>query len=136
MNTATLTEIKVQKENKVSELIKDCSMFFAFSNEQFTENKTPLAEGEKYVSLGAGAYMPKGKVDAYLNGIKAIDKWYKGVIKASKVRRENIIYELANHEAWYTNDIEDTLSALGSDYTASEVMEVFRSERKRQELQY
>jgi len=45
--TKTLHEIKAEKETKVSELIKKCLMFFAFSNEQFAENKTPLQEGEE-----------------------------------------------------------------------------------------
>ena len=72
-----LNEIKSEKETKVSELIKNCLMFFAFSNEQFEQNKTPLQEGEKYVHLFAGAYMPKGQVDNYLNGMEAINKWYK-----------------------------------------------------------
>lgn len=130
--TQNLSDLKERKENKVSELIKDCSMFFAFSTEQFHENKTPLQEGEKYVSLGAGTYMPKGKVDTYLNGIKAINKWYKAAVKDNKLRKENIIYELNNHEAFYTYDIESTLDALGSDYTEQEVRQVFNAERNNQ----
>lgn len=131
----TLHELKSEKESKVSALITDCSMFFAFSNEQFAENKTPLQEGEKYVSLGAGAYMPKSKVTVYLDGIKAINKWYKLAVKDNKVRRENIVYELNNHEAFYTFDIESTLNALGEDYTKTEVMQVFNVERNKQILQ-
>lgn len=124
----SLGEIKQEREDKVTDLIKECSMFFAFSNEQFATNKTPLAEGDKYVHLGAGAYMPKSKVDSYISGTEAIDKWYRAAVKDNKLRRQNIIYELGNHEAWYTNDIEDTLEALGSDYTAAEVREVFNTE--------
>jgi hypothetical protein len=136
MTTTNLTVLKAQKEAKVSQLITDCSMFFAFSNEQFHANKTPLQEGEKYVSLGAGAYMPKGKVDAYLDGIKAINKWYKSAVKDNKLRKENIIYELNNQEAFYTYDIESTLDALGSDYTEQEVKSVFNAERDNQIVKY
>lgn len=136
MQTNNLAAIKEQKEAKVSQLITDCSMFFAFSNEQFHKNKTPLQEGEKYVSLGAGAYMPKGKVDTYLNGIKAINKWYKAAVKDNKLRKENIIYELNNHEAFYTYELEDTLAALGSDYTEQEVRQVFNAERDNQIVKY
>lgn len=131
-----LSQIKKQKEDKVSELINTCSMFFAFSNAQFTENKTPLQEGENYVHLGAGAYMPKGKVDAYLYGIKAINKWYKLAIKENKLRKDNIVYELNNQEAFYTGEIETTVDALGDDYNESEVREVFKSERNNQDLQF
>jgi outer membrane phospholipase A len=127
-----LHEIKQQKEDKVSALIKEAGMFFAFSNQQFDENKTPKAEGEKYVHLFAGAYLPKSKLNVYLDGMDAINKWFKEAIKDSKLRREHIIYELSNHEAWYTGDIEDTLAALGSDYTAKEVWKVFNEEKETQ----
>lgn len=131
-----LQELKKEKENKVSELIKETGMFFAFSNEQFNENKTPLQNGEKYVSLGAGCYLPKSKVESYLNGSKEIDKWFKYEVKQNKLRKEHIIYELSNHEAWYTMDITDTLRALGKDFTEDEVKKVFWSEYKNQSVEY
>ena len=133
----TLNEIKAQKEVKVSELIKTCLMFFAFSNEQFTANKTPLQDGEKYVHLFAGAYMPKGQVDNYLNGMELINKWYKKEINTSKkMREDNILYELNNHEAYYTGDIEDTLSSLGKDYTRKEVWKVYQKNQAEQMEKY
>ena len=109
-------------------------MFFAFSTEQFHENKTPLKEGEKYVSIGMGGYMPKGNVQQYLDGSKTIEKWYKAEIKACKgARRANIAYELNNHEAYYTGDISDTLRSLGRDYTRAEVLKVYIEESKKED---
>lgn len=131
----TLATIKAEKQRKVDQLLTDCLIFFAFSNEQFTANKTQLQPGEKYVSLGAGGYMPKGQVDNYLNGMKAINKWFKKAIKESKTRKEHIAYELNNYEAFYTGDIEDTLTALGNDYTAAEVWAVYHEVAEKQ-LQY
>jgi hypothetical protein len=120
----TIHEIKKEKQRKYDQLLTDCKVFFAFSDEQFHKNKTPLAEGDKYVAIGAGGYMPKSMRQALTDGMKAIEKEYKAVIKGNK-RKENILYELRNHEAFYTNDIEDTLEALGSDYSHDEVMAVF-----------
>jgi uncharacterized membrane protein len=129
----TIHEIKQEKQDRVSLLIKECGVFFAFSEKQFYENKTPLSEGEKYVSMGAGGYIPKSNVEAYKTGINDIDKWYKAITKQTKqMRRENIAYELANHEAYYTCDISDTLEALGSEYTAKEVWKVYHEERVKQ----
>jgi hypothetical protein len=129
----TIHEIKQEKQDKFSQLITECGVFFAFSEKQFYENKTPLSEGEKYVSMGAGGYIPKGKVEAWKAGLKDIDKWYKVTMKQTKgLRRENIAYELANHEAYYTCDISDTLEALGSEYTAKEVWKVYHEERVKQ----
>jgi hypothetical protein len=125
-----IKEIKKQRQVKFDKLLTDCKVFFAFSNEQFAKNKTPLQEGEKYISIGAGGYMPKSMVDAFNEGSKQIEKEYKEAIKAHKQRKENILYELNNHEAFYTNDIEETLEALGSDYIRSEVMEVYNKEKE------
>jgi len=122
----SIAEIKIEKEVKVSQLITSCLMFFAFNDKQWEENKTPLQEGEKYVSIGAGAYLPKGKVQSYSDGIDELNKWYKSEVKANKQRKANIAYELANHEAYYTGSIEDTVDALGSDYTEAEVREVYK----------
>lgn len=129
-----LQQLKAEKATKIDELITASSMFFAFSNEQFKENRTPLQDGENYVSLGAGAYIPKSKVNVYLDGIKSIDKWFKAELKSNKQRRENIVYELNNHEAFYTCEIEDTVSVLGNDYTTDEVQKVFNEELRKHEL--
>ena len=114
--------------------IKDVSMFFAFSTSQFEENKTQLQEGEKYVSLGAGAYIPKNQVENYLSGFETIDKWYKMELKKNKLRRQHIAFELANYESYYSNDIEDAMEALGNEYSRQEVLTVFIAERKKQIL--
>lgn len=122
-----LSEIKEEKQLKIDTLIKECNMFFAFSNEQFLKNKTPLKEGEKYVSIGAGAYMPKGNLDNYIKGIEEINKAFKAELKKSKqLRYDHIKYELSNHEAYYTRDISDTMEALGEGYTEKEVWKVFK----------
>lgn len=121
----TIPEIKKEQATKLSELFKECGVFFAFSNEQFAENKTPLQEGEKYASIGAGGYLPKSKSPTFINGMAQLNKWYKAEIKANKGREAHILYELNNHEAFYTHDIEDTLECLGTGYSREEVMKVF-----------
>ena len=131
-----IAEIKAEKEKRWNDLITESSIFFAFSDKQFHENKTPLQEGEKYVSIGAGGYIPKSKLKQFEDGIKSINKWYKAAIKENKQRKQNIAYELHNHEAFYTNDLTSTLEALGEDYTKEEVLSVFRSELKTNEFKY
>ena len=127
-----INDIKAEKEKKVNQLVTDCLMFFAFSNEQFQENKTPKEEGEKYVHIGGGGYLPKSQLNNWINGIDQINAWFKEQTKNQKLRRAHIAYELANHEAFYTCDISDTLSVLGSEYTEEEVLSVYHAERKKQ----
>jgi len=128
----TIQEIKKEHSTKLDELLKECQIFWAFSDAQFAENKVQLAEGDKYVSIGAGGYMPKSLVDRYIDGSKALKKWYSAAVKENKgARRANIAYELANHEAYYTGSIADTLAALGSGYTAKEVWKVYYEENQK-----
>lgn len=128
----TISELKQQREDKQSELFKECGLFFAFSPSQFQENKTPLQESEKYLSIGGGGYLPKNNFDKFDKGMDLIQAWFKSQVKNNKARRQYIAYELANHEAYYTGCITDTLEALGEEYTREEVKQVYREELKLQ----
>lgn len=122
-----LAEIKKEKQQASNALLTACGVFFAFSNEQFEANKTPLSEGDKYVSIGAGGYMAKSKAQQLKDGLALIHKNFKKSTIDKKIRAEHIADELANHEAYYTGDITETVEALGSDYTEAEVMEIYKS---------
>ena len=99
-----LQDLKKTQENANSQLFKECGLFFAFSNQQFEENKTPLKEGEKYVSIGAGGYVPKSNLDRLLDGMEANRKAYEKGVKAQNLRLKEIAYEFGNHECFYTGD--------------------------------
>jgi len=136
----TYQEIKDKKQKDYNDLFTNCGVFWAFSNEQFKEGyekvKPTMAKDEKLVAIGAGGYMPKHNVEALMAGTKAIDETFKKQIKDAKARETHILYELNNHEAYYTGTIDATLDALGEDYTAEEVQAVFkkfRAEKYRQE---
>lgn len=119
-------EILQTKQKMVDDLLTDSAVFFAFSNEQFTTNKTPLKEGEKYVAIGHGGYIPKNNLDTFLDGMENINKWYKNQVKKNKEERRNlIIYQLGNYECFYTGDISDALEALGDTFTRKEVIKVY-----------
>jgi len=117
-------EIRQESEVKLNSLLKKCGVFFAFSNEQFQENKTPLQEGDKYVGIGHGGYIPKGKVKEYIEGMDEIETWEKREIKKVKdAKREHIAYELSSHECYYTGDISDALAVLP--YPKKDVLKVY-----------
>jgi hypothetical protein len=111
-----LQALKAEKQKKVDLLITNCGMFFAFSNQQFTENKTPLKDGKKF------------SIPVWENGIDEIEKWFKSEIKESNLREELIKNELNNYECFYTGDIEDALQSLGNDYTLEEVYDVYKKQ--------
>jgi hypothetical protein len=125
----TLGQIKKQQEEKLSQLFKDNGVFFAFSDEQFAENKTPLEPGDTYSSFYAGGYLPKKNFKQAEKGLNDIMNWKEQAIQDNGLREQHICYELSNHEAFYTYEIEDTLDALGGDYTREEVWEVFNKNK-------
>lgn len=97
-------EIKEQHQQKVDALLKECRVFFAFSNKQFEESKTPLEEGEKYLRLPGGGFIPQNSADKFRKGLKELERWKTETIKKHKQEESEIIYELYNHECFYTND--------------------------------
>jgi hypothetical protein len=127
-----LHEIKKLHQEKMSQLMDECRVFWAFSTEQYQKNKTPLEEGEKYVRMDGGGFIPRNSVTKFTQGMKDLETWYKNTIKESKLRRQNIIYELGNHECWYTGDWTEAMGALGPDYTEEEVKKVFNEEYDKQ----
>lgn len=124
-------EIRKTKQEKVNQLLTECGVFWAFSNQQFEENKTPLQEGEKYVSIGDGGYMPKGNVEKLRAGFRQINKEERQRMKATPgARIEAIKHELNNYECYYTGDITEALNALGKGYTRAEVLKVYNEVRE------
>ena len=122
--------VKNQEQEKYTKLMDDCGVFWAFSNEQFAEGKkkSPVAEGEKYASIGAGGYMPSKNVSKFTEGMKDIAAWAK---KAKKDATEVILYELNNYECFYTGGIEDVLPRLHDlGYTTEEVKKVYHANRE------
>jgi hypothetical protein len=121
-------EIKKKRQDDHDKLFSDLKVFWAFSDSQFKEGlaKTKLQEGEKLVSIGAGGFILKQNAQALIDGMKAIEDTFKAQIKEAKARTEHILYELNNHEAFYTGTIESTLEALGEDYTSEEVEAIYK----------
>lgn len=129
-------EIKDKKQKDLNDLFTVCGVFWAFSNDQFKKGLDQLIKNkqlepkDKITSIGAGGFIPSKNVDALIKGQKKIDQAFKKAIKDAKARQEHIIYELNNHEAFYTGEIEDTLDALGSDYTYNEVKNTYKEYKK------
>lgn len=126
----TIHELKNQRQQKQSEIFQKYGVFFAFSDQQFEENKTPLEEGDKYARLFGGGFCPKSKVDAMLKDLQDLSAWFQDQINTAGLRDAHILYELNNHEAFYTGEIEDTMDALGKAYTMEEVLKVYKDNRE------
>ena len=123
-------KVKKIEQSKYDKLIKDCGLFWAFSNEQFDEGKkkNPVARGERYTSIGSGGYLPSKNVDKWIKGMQEIEKWAK---QAKKDATEVIMYELNNYECFYTGDITDAMPRLEDlGYTVEEVKKVYHANKQ------
>lgn len=110
--------------------VEDVKMFFAFSNEQFNKNKTPLKEGEKYASIGAGAYMPASNLPLYKDCMIEIDNWYKSQVKSNNLRKKEIEYQLNNYECYYSGEIDDVINAM-PECSIEEIREVYQKTKRK-----
>ena len=128
----TYAELKRTRQAKHDELFEAVGLFWAFSSDQFNEGreKHPLAEGMKYLAIGAGGYIPGQHKQAYIDGMDAIYAWEKQAkaeLKESRAESDNaILHELNNYEAFYSGEIEDTYEALGGAYTRAEIRKVYK----------
>lgn len=57
------------KQDKVNKLLEDCGVIWAFSNAQFDKNKK---DGQKYVSIGAGGFVPVENHKKFLTELNTI----------------------------------------------------------------
>ena len=119
----TIQELKQQQSEKMTEILKGNNIFFAFSDKQFEENKTPLKKGEKYARLLGGGFIPSSNIEGYKKQSEVLQTWFLNSVKENNLIESHILYELNNHEAFYTYDIEQAFNSLP--YSKDEVQKVF-----------
>jgi hypothetical protein len=111
-------------EEQQTKVFSDTGSFFAFSDSQFEKQKQ---ENVIYVAVGAGLICPKEHAE---DVVARLDSIYTTAIAQDLAEngKDGVIErELANHEAYYTGDIEDTVYAL-EDYgiTNTEILAVYK----------
>jgi len=127
----TYQEYKKQVQAKYDELFKECHIFWAFGDKQWEEGKAkhPVIEGHKYVSIGSGGYFPGQYKQQYIEMMDAIKAWEKQAKKEMRETREetekSILYELNNHEAFYTGDYSEVVALFEGVYTAKQIKQVY-----------
>jgi len=116
-------KINKEAEDKLTKLFEQFGAFFAFSNEQFDKQKK---EGVKYVNFGAGLLLPKDNIDEFNREFNKVTSWKIDELK--KIDPEIMIeYELSNHDAYYTGEIEDAFEALKQyGFTRQQVRAVYK----------
>lgn len=128
----TYHELKATRQLKYDELFKAVDLFWAFGESQWNEGKKahPVDEGFKYVSIGMGGYFPGQNKQTYIKGMDAINAWEKQENAELKKNRDEIekaiLYELNNHEAFYSGEIDDVIDLFKGVYTTEQIRKVYR----------
>jgi hypothetical protein len=110
-------------EDSQTALFKEMGVFFAFSNQQFDEQKK---ENVKYISMGAGTICPQENVKEFIKKHSDIVK--NGIAQDIKENGIEAIIkrELGNYECFYTGDITDCVDALKDyDIKKETILQVF-----------
>ena len=113
-------------------------VFWAFSNEQLEEGKAKIGikENSELTSMGAGGFMPKANVAKFIADMEAEDKRYKQAMKdAKEAKDEAILYELNNHEAYYTGRIDEVVEKFTGIYSKKEIFKVYIKYRNKHQCQ-
>jgi hypothetical protein len=118
-------------QEKQTKLFDEIGAFFAFSKEQFDEQKK---EGVVYIGLRMGLLCPKGKVKKLFDGIDMISEQGRAEDLAENGRENVIKRELENYECYYVCDPSEAIEALEPyGITKSEVVQVYRNNRQNYE---
>lgn len=115
-------------QEKQTQLFKTTGAFFAFSMDQFNEQKV---ENTKYVDLGTGMVVPKENVDLLIKGLEKVQAEAMAADLLENTREGVIVRELSNHECFYTGELDYCISQL-EEYgiTEDEVMRAYFKERQ------
>lgn len=131
-----MTTINTFLTEATNKHINDCNVFFAFGDSQFKEGIQKLKEsgilldGEKVTSIGAGGFIPSKNVQKYIQGHKDIQKEYKQMKKDEKALNDYILYELHNHEVFYTGNINEFCFTYMSDVPKEKIISIYKSHTK------
>lgn len=117
INTKKIETYQELKKRHHDELNEFQGMFFAFSNEQFSEGMIKIGlnadDTKAIVSIGMGGYLRKDRKEAFQAMFQRHNEEKKERKKEEKYLFDSLVYELRNHEYCVTYDPTDALDALG-----------------------
>ena len=122
-------EIKEQGQQKIDETLKKYGVFFAFSNKQFQESKTPLQEGDQYCKIMGGGFVALSKRKQLFEELEELTKWEAKIIEENNLQEAHILYELYNHECFYMCDPSGSFDSLPM-YSKAQIYAVYRKNRE------
>ena len=111
-----MTYAELRKKHKAE--IDAFPLAAAFNDKQFGEalQKLGVSSARELVHIGGGILIRKADRTMFYEMLERHERELKEALKDDRILYEALGYEMANHEYCVTEDIEDTLDALGIDY--------------------
>lgn len=122
--------IKEKHEKLYNSIMSENKVFWAFSKEQLEEGKKKIGikDNKDLTSIGMGGFMPKTNADKMFKALSAEDKRYKKELREAKeAKKQAILYELKNHECFYTGDISDVVDKFKGIFTKKDIQKVYKT---------
>lgn len=122
----TIEQIHEEHQKKLSAMFGELGVFFAFSKQQFEQSRK---EGVEYVRGFAGMIIPKENVKLVEQRLELIHEEVTALMREHIPMEKYILYELHNHEAFYTGETDDVWELAKSYYpdcTLDDVYKVYR----------
>ena len=127
-------DIKKKNADNLNTIMDQHQVFWAFSQEQLEQGKAKIGitDNKELTSIGMGGFLPKAKADGLFLAIEQENKRYRKELRAAKEAKEQAIaYELSNHEAYYTGDIQPVVELFAGLYTAKDIQAVYLKQSKK-----
>jgi len=128
-------DIKKKNADNINAIMDQHQVFWAFSQSQLDEGKAKIGitDNKELTSIGMGGFLPKAKAESLFLAIEQENKRYREELKQAKEAKEQAIaYELSNHEAYYTGNIEPVVELFAGLYTAKDIQAVYLKQVKKQ----
>jgi len=129
----TYKQIKDDYQKATNDIIEKYQVFFAFSDKQLQEGKDKIniQSNTDLLSISAGGFIPKVNSSLFFDAMELAEKNYKQAIKQAKeAKEEAILYELNNHEAFYTQRLDEVIEKFDGIYTIQDIKAVFNKFNK------
>lgn len=119
----TIKQIHEEQQKKLSIMFEEFGVFFAFSKQQFEQSRK---EGVEYVSGFAGMIIPKANVKLMYERLDRIHEEVTALMREHIPIEEYILYELYNHEAFYTGEVDEVLKLAKSYYPDCTLEDIYK----------
>ena len=137
----TYQDIKTKHSNAYNNAIEKNHVFFAFNQEQLKEGINKLKrkdknfiKGDKLVKIFGGGLLPQKNLDNFIKEIKEANTNNKKALKELREeKKEAILYELINHECFYTTELEPVIDFFKGIYTAKVILKVYNDNKEEQQ---